>query len=182
MSDPLSLAEALEKQKRDSERRLMRGVRAFANRMRLAAFGAVAVGGLLTLAAQAWGRAYDLAWSGNIMLAILVLTWAYAAALLGIFWWRTRFGAHVLKNHWTWLAVLVGIPIDVFQAFYARRRVPAWLLLILAGSLFWRWRTIRAEEEIRAHAPQWEQLFRMSWNGLLLMRFPAVRAESEAEL
>jgi hypothetical protein len=116
------------------------------------------------------------------MLALLMLTWVYAAALLGIFWWRTRLAAHVLKSHWTWLAVLVGIPIDVFQAFYARIRVPAWLLLILAGGLFWRWRTTRAEEETRAHASQWEQLFLMSWNGLLLLRFPDVRAESEDEL
>jgi hypothetical protein len=176
MPDPLSLAEALEKQKRNKERLLMRRVRAFANRLRLVGFGAMVVGGLMTLATQAWGRAYDLAWTGNIMIVLLGLTWTYVAALLAVFWWRTGLTAHLLKAHWTWLAVLVGLPLDALQALYGRLRVPAWLVLILAGGLCLRWRTVKAEEETRAHAGQWSQLFSLSWNELVLMRFPNLRA------
>jgi len=175
MPEQLSLVEALEKQRKRRERRQRRRVRAFANRLRVVAFVTVLLGVLLTLAAQAWGRAYDLDWLGYVMALILALAWLYAAGLLALFWRRTRFTAYLLKTHWTWLAVLVGIPIDVLQMAYYRLRVPAWLVLILVGSLFWRWRTISAEEEIRAHASQWERLFPLSWNDLMLMRFPDLR-------
>jgi hypothetical protein len=178
MPEPLPLAEALEKQRQDNERLLLRGVRAFANRLRLVGFAAILVGGLLTLAIQAWARAYHLAWLGYVMGAFLTLTWLYAAGLLGVFWWRTRFTAYLLKTHWTWLAVLVGVPIDMLLGFAYRLHVPAWLLLILVGGLFWRWRTIRAEEECRACASQWRRLFSLTWNDLLLLRFPNLHAGS----
>lgn len=183
MSKQLSLAEALERQKKQRERRLRRRVRAFANRLRMVAFIAVLLGGLLTLAVQRWGRVYDPRWLGYVIAFILALTWLYVASLLAAFWWRTRFTAYLLKAHWTWLAVLVGIPIDVLQLWvlYFRWRVPACLILILAGSLFWRWRMVRSEEEMQVHALQWERLFPLSWNDLILMRFPDLRASSMAE-
>ena len=181
MPEQLSLIEALGKQKKQKERQLRRRVRAFANRMRVVGFIAVLLGGLLTLAVQGWGRAYDLYWLGYVMALILALTWLYWAGLLAVFWWRTRFTAYLLKTHWTWLAMLVGVPIDVLRMFYFHWFVPAWLVLILAGGLFWRWRAIRSEEETQAHALQWEQLFPLSWNDLILMRFPDLRKGSMIE-
>jgi len=179
MPEQLSLVEALERQKKRQERRLRRRVRIFANRLRMVGFIAASLGGLLTLAAQRWGRAYHLYWFGYVMALILALTWLYLASLLAIFWWRTRFTAYLLKAHWTWLAVLVGIPIDLLQMPLFRWPVPAWLVLILAGGLLWRWRTLRSEEEMRAHASQWERLFPLSWNDLILMRFPDLRSMAE---
>ena len=143
MSEQLSLAEALEKQKKQRERRLRRRMRAFANRLRMVGFIALLLGSLLTLVAQRWGRALELYWLGYVMAAILLLTWLYLAGLLAVFWWRTRLTAYLLKAHWTWLAVLVGVPIDVLQTRFSPWLVPAWLVLILVGVAVWRWRTIR---------------------------------------
>ena len=181
MSEQLSLAEALEKQKQQQERRLWRRVRAFANRLRVVGFTVVLLGVLLTLAVQAWGRRYNLYWLGYVVALILLLTWLYAAGLLAVFWWRTRLTAYLLKTHWTWLAVLLGIPMDIVQMLYYRWRLPAWLVLILTGGLFWRWRTARSEEEVRARALQWERLFPLSWNDLILLRFPDLRRGTVAE-
>lgn len=182
MPDQLSLAEALEKQKQQQERQLWRRVRAFANRLRLVGCSALLLGLLLTLAVQSWGRRYNLNWLGYVMALVLLLTWLYVAGLLAVFWWRTRFIRYLLKVHWTWLAVLIGIPVDIVQILYYGWRLPAWLVLILAGGLFWRWRTVQAEEEARAHASQWEQLFLLSWNDLLLMRFPDLHTGRAAEM
>jgi hypothetical protein len=178
MPEHLTLLDALERQRRDHERERGRRVRAFANRMRLAGFGAMLVGVLLTMLVQAWGRALHLTWLGYVMAALLLLTWAYSCALLIVFWQRTHFTAHVFNAHWSWMAVLVGVPIDLVQVLMLRTRAPATLALILVGMLLWRWRTERAEGELRTEGRRWARLFGLSWNDLLLMRFPDVRQDN----
>ena len=53
--------------------------------------------------------------------------------------------------------------------------LPVWLILVLVGSLLWRWRINRSDAELRDRATDWERLFDLSWNDLILMRFPRLR-------
>jgi len=145
--------------------------------MRLVGFAAMLVGVLLTLLVQAWGRASHLAWLGYVMAAILLLTWVYSGALLAVFWRRTGFKAHVFGAHWSWMAVLIGVPIDLAQVLLLGTRAPATLALILVGMLLWRRRSERAESELRAEGWRWTRLLGLSWNDLVLMRFPDVHRE-----
>jgi hypothetical protein len=177
VEDRSSLAEAFERQKRDKERLLRRRVRAFANRMRAVCFVTVGVSVLLALAAQTWGRAEGLAWMGYLMAFFLVLAWVYAMVLLARFWWRTKLSAHVLHSYWIWLALLIGAPVDLARLFYGRLSVPVWLVLVLIGSLLWRWRIRRSDQELRQRAHDWERLLTLSWNDLVIARFPRLREE-----
>lgn len=176
-----SLVEALERQKQEQEHQLRRLVRGFANRLRLLGFGSMVVGMLVTLAIQAWGRSSEQYWVGYLIIVILALTWGYSAAVLSVFWYRTRMTGYVLNAHWTWLAVLVGVPIDLAQVIWLGVRFPATLALVLAGSLFWRRRTSLADAEIVRRSALWERLLRLSWNDLFLMRFPSAPQPPEED-
>jgi apolipoprotein N-acyltransferase len=175
MEEHPNLAEALERHQRDKELTLRRRVRSFANRMWAVCFVAVSAAILLALAAQTWGRSRDLLWMGYVMAGFLALAWLYACVLLAVFWWRTGLTAHILHSYWIWLAMLVGAPIDFARLLHGSLLVPVWLVLVLAGSLLWRWRIKRSDAELRHRAADWDRLFDLTWNDLILIRFPRLR-------
>ncbi|HIQ05648.1 MAG TPA: hypothetical protein EYH31_08120 [Anaerolineae bacterium] len=167
------LATALAEQRARQEHERRRRVRAFANRLRLAAAAivtsaaltSVVIGGFLTRVGFSSSTTWmNWLWGG---------VWVYLAALLLVFWRRTRLAAYLLKEHWLWLALLVGVPLDLLLlSSLGHVWVPTWLALVLMGSLLHRWRSRRAENELSTRASDWDRLVTLPLEEILLLRFP----------
>ena len=179
------LAQKLAKQRANATYRRLRSIQQFSHRFRLAGILVVTLFLLLSyifylLSLRHTHPAYRfLAWG------MLILAWGYLLALPLVFGWRLSLPAYVLRKHWMWLAVAVGLPIDVYLLpVFLYPDPTAWwtqLPLVFFAMLFWgllrrgtRERAFRAE--VSRRKATWDRLLRLGVLDLALFGFWDVAA------
>ncbi len=179
------LALKLAKQRANAEHRRLRSIQQFSHRFRFAGVLVMALFLLLSyilyvLAQRQTHPFYlTLAWTS------LILGWAYLLALPLAFGWRLALPAYVLRKHWVWLSVAVGLPIDVYllPAIFHPDASALWarIPLVFFAMLFWglirrgaRERAFR--EEVHRRERLWDQLLRLGVTDIALFGFWRLRS------
>lgn len=171
--DDLSTRLAAQRDQTDYKRR--RAIRQFSHRMRAAAIVASAffalVAYVLGLLALRWGLILP---EGAARVGYLII-WLYLASLPLLFGLRTRLFAYVLYEHWLWLALWFGLPLDYYVVQF---RIPGWewiplvtLGLILLGRILRTRRERGFSGELLANATLWDHLFPLGVVDLLTWGF-----------
>jgi cation transport ATPase len=112
--------------------------------------------------------------------AALILAWGYLLLLPATFAWRTGLRAYVLRKHWLWLSLALGLPIDVYllPALFPAESSALWLRLplvffacLLVGLALRPARTRAFEAEVRRHAARWDRLLELGVVDIALLGF-----------
>jgi len=171
------LARKLEKQRADAAYRRFRRIQQFSHRFR---FAGMLVATLLLLLSYILYILSQRAPQSTLYLALawgfLLLAWGYLLLLPVTFAWRLSLPAYVLRKHWVWLSVVIGLPIDIYllpalfphaTAFWTR------LPLVFFAMLLWGLvrrgaREDAFREEVQNHKALWDQLLQL---GVIDMAF-----------
>ena len=110
------------------------------------------------------------------------MAWLYLASLPLLFGWRTRLFRYVLQEHWTWLAVWLGLPIDYFIVHFHFQRW-SWIpvvfgVMLLLGWLLRPWRDGRFVQELHHRRDLWERLLPLGILDLVTLNFWSMRPET----
>ena len=159
--------------------RLRLAVRQFAHRMRAAAIIAGVFFVLVAYVARLLTLRFGIAFPAYVTPAGYLIAWLYLASLPLLFGLRTRLFGYVLQEHWTWLAVWFGLPLDYFVVQFRFERwswIPiVFLSALLLGWLLRSWRDARFSQELRRQIDLWEQLLPLGILDLLTLNFWSVR-------
>ena len=185
------LAQKLQKKKEDDRYRRLREIQQFSHRFRFAAllvvFFFMALGFIfysLNLRTQqplfAW-----------FMLASVIAGGLYLLALPFFFALRTSLLAYVLEKHWVWLAMALGLPIDIYfmPGPDATGPLSLWARMPITFFAFLLWGFIRRkarrrvfEVEVRKHDDLWAKLLPLKTLDIALFGFWKIRPSKTDEL
>ena len=177
--DDLGVRLAEQRDRVDHKRR--RDIRQFSHRMRAAAIVAsaffVLVAYVLSLVRLRWGLFLPEA----VVRGGYLIAWFYLASLPLVFGVRTRLFAYVFYEHWLWLTMWFGFPLDYYVIQFSVRDwewIPLLTLsLIFLGRLLRSRRERGFVEEINVNAMLWDHLFPLGVVDLITWGFWNVRKD-----
>ena len=189
-SDLNELAQKLKQRKADDDYRRQRAIQQFSHRFRFAAmimlFLFLALGFIfymLNMSSQQPIFAY-------LMIASVFLGWLYLLLLPLFFVIRTTLLAYVLEKHWIWLAMAIGLPVDIYflpgpgqtGAIGVFGRIPiVFFAFLLWGFIRRRARRDVFQKEAKKHEDLWTRLLPLSILDIALFGFWNIRPEKPVE-
>ncbi len=183
-SDPNDLSRKLAQRKADEAHRRQRAIQQFSHRFRLSGLIMSFFFLLLSFIFYTLNMRLGRPFFAYLTIAAIALGWLYLLLLPILFSLRTTLRAYVLEKHWMWLALVAGLPIDIYllpasgraKATGAIGRMPiVFFALLLVGFL---WRRARREafwEEVRKREDVWARLLSLGVLDIALFGFWHIR-------
>ena len=182
------LAQKLQKKKEDDHYRRLRAIQQFSHRFRFAALLVIFLFMMLGFIFYSLNLRTQQPLFAWLMLLALLLGWLYALALPFFFVLRTSLLAYVLEKHWVWLAMAIGLPVDIYfmPGPNASGWVNLWTRIPITFFAFLLWGFIRRkarrqvfEKEVRKHDDLWARLLPLKTLDIALFGFWNIRPQKE---
>ena len=183
-SDLDDLARKLEQRKADAEYRRQRTIQQFSHRFRLSGLVMTFFFLLLSFIFYMLNMRLSYPAFSYLSVAAIVSGWLYLLALPIFFAFRTSLRAYVLEKHWVWLALVIGLPIDIYflpasghtEATGVIGRMPIiFFALLLLGFVRRRARREAFLQEVRKRDDLWTKLLPLGVLDIALFGFWHIR-------
>jgi len=183
-SDLNDLGRKLQQKKADAEYRRLREIQQFSHRFRFAGLIVTFFFLILGFIFYMLEMRSPVPLFAYLTLASIVLGWLYLLLLPVLFVVRTSLLAYVLEKHWVWLAMVIGLPVDIYfmpglgQGGIAGifGRIPiVFFAFLLWGFIRRKARREVFQKEARKHDELWTRLLPLGVLDLALLGFWNIR-------
>jgi len=185
------LAEKLKQKKSDDEYRRLREIQQFSHRFRFAGLIVSLFLFLLSFIFYMLNMRTGSPLFAYLTLTTVALIWVYLLLLPVLFVVRTTLLAYVLEKHWVWLAMLIGLPVDIYFLPGPGQGGPAglWGRIPIVFFAFLLWGYIRRharkrvfQQEARKNDELWTRLLPLGVLDIALFGFWNIRPRRPDDL